>query len=172
MPIYLRVIAISNGFTAKLLKDPSVLLCTGFGVGFLPRVPGTWGSLLGIGLWWVVFHELGPAVSILVVGLAIGFAWLVIRQTCRAYNVEDEPAIVIDEIVGMLLTFVFLNVGFVTMVFGFVLFRVFDIVKPYPARACERLPGGWGVMADDVVAGLYAQAVLRGGIWMSAALGI
>jgi len=67
LPIYQRVIAISNGFTARLLKDPWVLLCTGFGVGFLPRVPGTWGSLLGIGLWWVVFHELGPAVSILVV---------------------------------------------------------------------------------------------------------
>tara|TARA_Y100001949_G_C15892928_1_gene288997 strand:- start:133 stop:507 length:375 start_codon:yes stop_codon:yes gene_type:complete len=93
-------------------------------------------------------------------------------ETERYVGRIDPGIIVIDEIVGMLLTFVFLNVGFGTMVFGFVLFRVFDIVKPYPARACERLPGGWGVMADDVVAGLYAQAVLRGGIWMSAALGV
>ena len=76
------------------------MLSTGFGVGFLPRVPGPWGSFIGIDLWWVVFDEQWPSVSFLVVGLAIGFAWLVIRQTCRAYNVEVETGIVIDEIVG------------------------------------------------------------------------
>ncbi|MEE3278615.1 MAG: phosphatidylglycerophosphatase A, partial [Pseudomonadota bacterium] len=86
--------------TDKLSKDPWVLLCTGFGVGLLPVAPGTWGSLLGVGLWWVAFRELGPVTSILMVGFAIVFAWLAIRQTCRTHNVGDEPAIVIDEIVG------------------------------------------------------------------------
>tara|TARA_B100000446_G_scaffold174430_1_gene184266 strand:- start:507 stop:881 length:375 start_codon:yes stop_codon:yes gene_type:complete len=113
-----------------------------------------------------------PLVELVTIAILLIVGVWSASKTERYVGRIDPGIIVIDEIVGMLLTFVFLNVGFVTMVFGFVLFRVFDIVKPYPARACERLPGGWGVMADDVVAGLYAQAVLRGGIWMSAALGI
>jgi phosphatidylglycerophosphatase A len=123
----------------------------------------------------VVFGVLRANVSPLVelatiaVLLAVG-VWSA-SMTERYVGRTDPGIIVIDEIVGMLLTFAYLNVGFGSLVFGFVLFRVFDIIKPYPARACERLPGGWGVMADDVVAALYAQAVLRGGIWVIAALG-
>jgi phosphatidylglycerophosphatase A len=123
----------------------------------------------------VVFGVLRANASLLIelvtiaVLLAVG-VWSA-SVTERYVGRTDPGIIVIDEIVGMLLTFAFLNVGFGSLVFGFVLFRVFDIVKPYPARACERLPGGWGVMADDVVAALYAQAVLRGGIWAIAALG-
>ena len=155
LPIYLRVIAISNGFTAKLLKDPWVLLCTGFGVGFLPRVPGTWGSLLGIGLWWVVFHELGPAESILVVGLAIGFAWLVIRQTCRAYNIDDEPAIVIDEIVGQWIALLWVPRSLWVVCLAFLLFRFLDITKPWPVSWADRsVRGPLGILLDDVIAGI------------------
>jgi len=162
LPIYLRVIAISNGFTAKLLKDPWVLLCTGFGVGFLPRVPGTWGSLLGIGLWWVVFHELGPAESILVVGLAIGFAWLVIRQTCRAYNVEDEPAIVIDEIVGQWIALLWVPRSLWVVCLAFLLFRFLDITKPWPVSWADRsVRGPLGILLDDVIAGMATCIVVH-----------
>jgi len=162
LPIYQRVIAISNGFTAKLLKDPWVLLCTGFGVGFLPRVPGTWGSLLGIGLWWVVFHELGPAVSILVVGLAIGFAWLVIRQTCRAYNVEDEPAIVIDEIVGQWIALLWVPRSLWVVCLAFLLFRFLDISMPWPVSWADRsVRGPLGILLDDVIAGMATCIVVH-----------
>ena len=162
LPIYLRVIAISNGFTAKVLKDPWVLLCTGFGVGFLPRVPGTWGSLLGIGLWWVVFHELGPAESILVVGLAIGFAWLVIRQTCRAYNIDDEPAIVIDEIVGQWIALLWVPRSLWVVCLAFLLFRFLDITKPWPVSWADRsVRGPLGILLDDVIAGIATCIVVH-----------
>ena len=162
LPIYQRVIAISNGFTAKLLKDPWVLLCTGFGVGFLPRVPGTWGSLLGIGLWWVVFRGLGPAVSILVVGLAIGFAWLVIRQTCRAYNIDDEPAIVIDEIVGQWIALLWVPRSLWVVCLAFLLFRLLDITKPWPVSWADRsVRGPLGILLDDVIAGIATCIVVH-----------
>ena len=162
LPIYQRVIAISNGFTARLLKDPWVLLCTGFGVGFLPRVPGTWGSLLGIGLWWVVFQELGPTESILVVGLAIGFAWLVIRQTCRAYNVEDEPAIVIDEIVGQWIALLWVPRSLWVVCLAFLLFRFLDITKPWPVSWADRsVRGPLGILLDDVIAGMATCIVVH-----------
>ncbi|MEC9302239.1 MAG: phosphatidylglycerophosphatase A, partial [Acidobacteriota bacterium] len=112
-----------------------------------------------------------PLVELVAIAVLLAVGVWSASVTERYVGRTDPGIIVIDEIVGMLLTFAFLNVGFGSLVFGFVLFRVFDIVKPYPARACERLPGGWGVMADDVVAALYAQAVLRGGIWVIAALG-
>ena len=163
LPIYLRVIVISNGFTAKLLKNPWVFLCTGFGVGFLPRAPGTWGSLLGIGLWWVVFHELGPEVSILFIGLAIGFAWLVIRQTCRAYNVEDEPAIVIDEIVGQWIALLWVPRSLWVVCLAFLIFRLLDIVKPWPVSWADRsVHGPLGILLDDVIAGIATCIVVHG----------
>jgi phosphatidylglycerophosphatase A len=138
------------------------LLCTGFGVGFLPRVPGTWGSLLGIGLWWVVFRELGPASSTLVVGLTIGFAWLVIRQTCRAYNVEDEPAIVIDEIVGQWIALLWVPRSLWVVCLAFLLFRFLDITKPWPVSWADRsVRGPLGILLDDVIAGMATCIVVH-----------
>ena len=136
------------------------MLCTGFGGGFLPRVPGTWGSLLGIGLWWVVFHELGPAESILVVGLAIGFAWRVIRQTCRAYNIDDEPAIVIDESVGQWIALLWVPRSLWVVCLAFLLFRFLDITKPWPVSWADRsVRGPLGILLDDVIAGIATCVV-------------
>ena len=131
-------------------------------MGFLPRVPGTWGSLLGIGLWWVVFQELGPTESILVVGLAIGFAWLVIRQTCRAYDVEDEPAIVIDEIVGQWIALLWVPRSLWVVCLAFLLFRFFDITKPWPVSWADRsVRGALGILLDDVIAGIATCIVVH-----------
>ena len=131
-------------------------------MGFLPRVPGTWGSLLGIGLWWVVFHELGPAESILVVGLAIGFAWLVIRQTCRTYDVEDEPAIVIDEIVGQWIALLWVPRSLWVVCLAFLLFRFLDITKPWPVSWADRsVRGPLGILLDDVIAGIATCIVVH-----------
>ena len=76
---------------------------------------------------------------------------------------------VIDEVAGMLVTLLAVPVGFAGALIGFFAFRLFDIVKPFPAREAERLPGGWGVMADDLVAGVYAQVLLRLVLWLGAA---
>ena len=150
----------------------AVVVSTGLYCGYSPVAPGTVGSAFGLVVFGILRSIGSPLVELVTIAILLIVGVWSASKTERYVGRIDPGIIVIDEIVGMLLTFVFLNVGFGTMVFGFVLFRVFDIVKPYPARACERLPGGWGVMADDVVAGLYAQAVLRGGIWMSAALGV
>lgn len=87
-------------------------------------------------------------------------------QAESAYGRRDPGVIVIDETAGMLLTLAAVPVGVGGALAGFFAFRLFDVVKPFPARRAERLPGGWGVMADDLVAGLYAQALLRLLLWM------
>lgn len=150
----------------------AVVVSTGLYCGYAPVASGTVGSALGLVVFGVLRSIGLPLVELVTIAVLLIVGVWSASETERYVGHTDPGIIIIDEIVGMLLTFAFLNVGFGSIVFGFVLFRVFDIVKPYPARACERLPGGWGVMADDVVAALYAQAVLRGGIWMTAALGI
>jgi phosphatidylglycerophosphatase A len=81
--------------------------------------------------------------------------------TGREMGDEDPGPVVIDEVVGMLITLLWIPVNVTGAVLGFLLFRVFDIIKPFPARQCERLPGGWGVMLDDVMAGIYGQIAMR-----------
>ena len=83
----------------------------------------------------------------------------------------SQPRVVIDEVAGMLLTLLAVPVGFTGAVVGFLAFRLFDISKPVPARQAERLPGGWGIMTDDLVAGLYAQGLLRFLLWAMVAVG-
>tara|TARA_B100001123_G_C15318206_1_gene1026955 strand:- start:67 stop:504 length:438 start_codon:yes stop_codon:yes gene_type:complete len=138
--------------------------------GFVPVAPGTVGSFAGLALVWLLrangWGWLEPA--LLAVVLSVGV--LASRVTETAYQRRDPGVIVIDEVAGMLVTLMAVPVGVGGAVLAFALFRVFDILKPFPARHAERLPGGWGVMADDVIAGIYAQLVLRallavGGLW-------
>ena len=129
--------------------------------GRVPAAPGTAGSAAGLLLFWAVRASGSLAVegAVLLAVTAIGVA-----AASRAESVHrrrDPGLIVIDETAGMLLTLVAVPVGLGGAVVGFLAFRLFDIVKPFPARHAERMPRGWGVMADDLVAGLYAQALLR-----------
>ena len=144
----------------------AVAVATGLYCGYVPVAPGTIGSVLGLGVFAgirAIGSPLGEATMI--IGLMFAGVWSA-SVTERHVGRTDPGIIVIDEVVGMLLTVSFLTINAGMILVGFVLFRAFDIVKPYPARACERLPGGWGVMAADVVAGLYAHALLRSGIWL------
>ena len=121
----------------------------------MPVMPGTWGSVLGVGLWWVVFRELHPALSILVIALAICVAWFVIDQTCRALNVKDEPAIVIDEIVGQWVALLWVPKSLWAVCLALLVFRFIDIVKPWPVSWADRsVPGSLGILLDDVIAGI------------------
>ena len=137
--------------------------------GHAPAAPGTFGSAAGLLLFWGVRTAGSAAVeaAVLLAVTAIGVA-----AATRAESVSgrrDPGLIVIDETAGMLLTLAAVPVGLGGAVVGFLAFRLFDIVKPFPARQAERLPGGWGVMADDLVAGLYAQALLRLLLWLAGA---
>ncbi len=136
--------------------------------GFVPVAPGTVGSVAGLALVWFLrangWGWLEPFVLVLVLGVGV----LASRATEAAYQRTDPGIIVIDEVAGMLVTLLAVPVGFGGAVLAFLLFRAFDILKPFPARQAERLPHGWGVMADDVVAGVYAQLVLRGLLFVGA----
>ncbi|MFQ5707372.1 MAG: phosphatidylglycerophosphatase A [bacterium] len=135
------------------------IIATGLFVGYAPVAPGTVGSLLGLFLYWVV-PESNTIFSLPWIGVLflIG-VWA--ASEVEKQSGKDAPIIVIDEIVGMLITVLLIEKTLAGLAFGFLLFRLFDIVKLFPAKQSERLPNGWGVMMDDVVAGIYSMAVLR-----------
>lgn len=143
------------------LTDPGHMLSLGLGAGLIPRAPGTWGSLLAVPLF-IVLHPYGHAVYIAVVATLFALGVYLSGRTARALGVHDHNAIVIDEVVGMLATWVLAGPGWFTILAGFVLFRFFDIVKPWPIRRIDReCTGGMGIMLDDLVAGLMAAVVLQ-----------
>ncbi|MFN0124830.1 MAG: phosphatidylglycerophosphatase A [Blastocatellia bacterium] len=151
----------------------AMIIASGFGLGFAPIAPGTFGSLLGVGIFY--FLSLKPALvfqpqlfqnCILAAAVLTAFAgtWAASRSE-RIFGRKDAGQIVMDEVCGQLITFAFVPVHLskqlpLVMLAGFLLFRFFDIVKPYPIRRMEGLGGGLGVMADDILAGLYAALVL------------
>jgi len=140
---------------------PASLLATWFGAGLLPGAPGTWGSLAALPFAWAIAARFGPAALLVAAAIAFFVGWWAAEQVGRASGVADEGSIVIDEVAGQWLTLAAAAPSAEAYVLGLLLFRLFDITKPWPARAAERnLPGGLGVMADDIVAGVYAAAVL------------
>jgi phosphatidylglycerophosphatase A len=143
------------------LTDPGHLLSLGLGAGLMPRAPGTWGALLAVPIYLVLYPH-GQAVYITVVAAMFGAGVYLSGRTAKALGVHDHSAIVIDEVVGMLVTWIGAAPGWVVVLVGFVLFRLFDILKPWPIRRVdEGLEGGAGIMLDDLLAGLLAAAVLQ-----------
>jgi phosphatidylglycerophosphatase A len=137
----------------------AIACSTALGIGYAPVAPGTFGSLAGLIVWYLL-----PASAwVHAVAIALIFAAGVWSATAagRYFGNSDPGPVVIDEVMGMLLT-MFLNPGnWGTALAGFLLFRAFDIIKPYPANRLERLHGGLGVMADDAMAAVYANVALR-----------
>ena len=135
-------------------------IATALGVGYLPVAPGTFGSAVGLLLWWAlrptsVFMQALAVVALFVAGSASG------SVAERHFARTDPPQVVIDEVMGMLITLWLNPVGWIGAFYGLGLFRAADVLKPFPARRFERLPGGIGVMADDAMAAVYANLVLR-----------
>lgn len=151
-----------NRAPASIWRNPIHLLAFGLGTGASPWAPGTVGTLLGIPLYWLMSGlPMWMYLALLVILFGLG-AWAC-EITSRDIGVHDHPGIVFDEVVGYLLTMLAVPAGIVTILAGFVLFRVFDVFKPWPVRLVDRsVGGGLGIMLDDVVAGLYALALL----WM------
>ena len=140
-------------------RIPALVLATALGVGYIPFAPGTFGSAVGLLLWALLPPSaLVQGGAIVVLFIAGSWSGSVAE---RHFGRSDPRQVVIDEVMGMLIT-LFLNpVGWAGAVFAFLLFRAADIVKPYPANRLERLHGGIGVMADDGMAAIYANLALR-----------
>jgi len=143
-----------------ILKDPVHFFAFGFGAGLLPKAPGTAGTLVAIPIVMLVaacgwqVHALFAAVAVLV-GIPLCGA------SARRLGVHDHPGIVWDEIAGYLITMLAVPATWQWLIAGFVLFRFFDILKPWPIREADHsLTGGLGIMLDDVIAGLFAGAIL------------
>jgi phosphatidylglycerophosphatase A len=147
---------------SRIMKTRLAVLLATFGyVGHFPIAPGTAGSAAALALFAALRFAGSPALelAVIVVLFAVG-CWA--GSVAEAhYGTTDPGFVVLDEVVGMLLTLVLVPVSWSGALVGFFLFRGFDIVKPFPARQCERLHGGLGIMADDVVAGIYGNLALR-----------
>jgi phosphatidylglycerophosphatase A len=152
-------------------RHPAVLIATGFGLGLLPFAPGTWGSLAALAVGWSIRTLFGvPGLSLAFLGM-LGGGWWAAGTVSKASGLRDPAAIVVDEIAGqwlVLLGLVLLGPvplaapnDIVAWVLAFLLFRLFDIWKPWPVRwADSRLAGGFGIMLDDLLAAGYAVAAL------------
>lgn len=145
----------------RLLGDPLHLLALGLGSGCLPKAPGTFGSLLAIPLY-LLLSPLPPALYIATVALLLVAGIPLCARTARALGVHDHPAIVWDEVVGMLVTLTLAPPGWPWLLAGFLLFRLFDVLKPWPISALDRgVGGGAGIMLDDIAAGVAAFSCLQ-----------
>ncbi len=128
-------------------------------MGRIPRAPGTFGSLVGLPLAWGV-QCLPPTWQYIATALVFAIGVPICERGARLLHAKDPGAVVFDEIAAFPVIFLFMPFQTATAVAGFLLFRLFDISKPWPCRPVERLPGGLGIMADDLVAGLYSGAAL------------
>lgn len=135
-------------------------VAVGFGLGYGPVAPGTWGSLIPL-VFFLIWGGNSPWFW-LIAGIFILLSVPAANLAARKLQAKDPRKIVVDEVAGQFLTLLFLPfTGWIIMVAGFLAFRFFDIVKPPPARRAESLPAGWGIVLDDVVAGIYANILLQ-----------
>lgn len=145
------------------MRSCSKFIASGFGVGFLPKAPGTWGALLALllslPLLYIENFQRNLIIGILILIFTVAGVW-------SANKVEvawghDSKQVVVDEMVGFWITIMFVPNVLKYYIIGFVLFRLFDILKPLGIRKAEQLKGGYGVMADDIVAGIYSNIILQ-----------
>jgi phosphatidylglycerophosphatase A len=139
----------------------AVFLATAGYSGYAPVAPGTVGSAVGLLVYLVVWRTQSRTVEALLIAALFAIGVWAATVAERHFGGTDPGPIVLDEVVGMLITLAFIPVGLAGALAGFVLFRGFDIVKPYPASRFEALHGGLGIMADDAMAGVYANLSLR-----------
>ena len=146
------------------MKLLGLAVATGGGIGYVRFAPGTFGSLLGLLVWAVVPQNL-VAQGATIAAICVAGTWSA-SVAERHFRRTDPGAVVIDEVAGMLVTLLLNPVGWGGAFGGFLAFRLFDIVKPFPVNRLERLPGGLGIVADDVMAAVYANLLLRLGIFL------
>ena len=142
---------------SRIASKAAWTIATWFGCGLVPRAPGTMGSLGAVPLYLLVARQGrtgGAVTAFLVTAVGIWAASVVARELGK----KDPQVVVVDEVAGLLVTMLPMR----GVSIGFALFRLFDVFKPWPVRELEKLPGGWGIVFDDIVAGMLAAAVMTG----------
>lgn len=151
-----------------LLAHPARMIAFGFGSGLAPKAPGTVGTLLGLPLFWLIAaiaDDLPKQIALVIAAFLLG-VWACGR-TGHALGVADHGGMVWDEIVAFALVLLFTPAGWLWIALAFALFRLFDILKPWPIRLADaRLKDGFGVMFDDLLAAGYAVAAIKGLQWL------
>ena len=152
------------------MKALAVFVASAGYVGYVPIAPGTAGSAVGLALLFAIRLSGSPLIEVggIVLTVVVGIWASTVAE--RHAGREDPGLVVIDEVAGMLLTMLWVPLSWATAVVGFLAFRLFDIVKPFPARDAERLHGGLGIMTDDLVAAVYAAVTVRLFVWAAALL--
>ena len=145
----------------QLLTNSDHFFAFGFGSGLAPKAPGTFGTLAAVPIYWLIQDLSWPIYATwLIVTFALGVYWC--DRSSKQLGVHDHGGIVWDEFVGYWITMFMAPTGWLWMLLGFVLFRFFDIIKPWPIGWLDRkVGGGFGIMIDDVLAGIYAFIVLQ-----------
>jgi phosphatidylglycerophosphatase A len=144
----------------------AVFLATVAYCGYFPIAPGTAGSAAGLLVYVLVWWTRSPIFEVALIAVTFVVGTWAATHAERYFGGIDPGPVVIDEVLGMLVTLAFIPVGWSGALAGFVIFRVLDVIKPYPANRLEKFHGGFGIMADDAMAGLYANGVLRLVIWL------
>ena len=150
---------------SDISEKTALVLSTWFGTGLLPGAPGTFGTVAAIPLA-VGMTYLGIGPRVLIFAVVVTVAIWASDQSQRLLGHNDPSAVVIDEVAGFLLTMFLLPLSWLNLGIGFIFFRFFDILKPYPIRHLERLKGGFGIVMDDLVAGIYALLGARAFLYL------
>ena len=135
------------------------LLASGLGSGYIPVASGTWGSAVAMAFYWFLFPRGDVAAVVALAAIVVGIPISALAE--KLYGMKDDSKIVIDEMAGYWVSVAFLPFSPWIAIAAFFLFRFFDVVKPFFIRRIQVLPGGWGIVIDDVFAGLFANIVLR-----------
>ena len=135
------------------------LITTFFYIGYLPLIPGTFGSIAGVFIYTLIKEN--PYLLILIGSFITILGFLLTSKAAKLFNRRDPPQIVIDEISGMLISFLGIPGDKLTLLIGFIIFRILDATKPYPTNRLHRLGGSLGIMGDDIIAGIYTNFTLR-----------
>ena len=164
---------IISGLSVSDLKHPGLLWASAFGVGFLPKAPGTWGSMFALLVWWLFIGDLEPLIQAMIIAVYFALSVYACHRVCRDFAVKDAGEMVADEVVGMWLALFALPNSLFWLALGFILFRFLDIKKPLLIGYIDRhVTGGLGVILDDVVAGIFTCILLSGLVFAFHELGI
>jgi phosphatidylglycerophosphatase A len=148
---------------ARLVSQSALVIATGLGSGYSPFAPGTAGSAVGLLLFWPLAGR-PPAQVLTATAVLVLIGTLAAHHAARRLGEKDPGLVVVDEVAGQWVSLLLLPFTFGTAMVAFFLFRLMDVLKPWPARDLERLPGGLGIVADDIMAGVYANLLLRAGL--------
>lgn len=146
----------------KQLTHWSHWLAFGLGSGLAPKAPGTFGTIAALPLWWLLLADLSPVFYLLFLLVTFAFGVFLCDRTSNDLGVHDHPGIVWDEWVGVWIALFMVPAGWLWVLAAFGLFRFFDIIKPWPIKWLDqKVEGGFGIMIDDVLAGLFALGIVQ-----------